>query len=91
MRLSGPVLMILAQVAFTIMVVFVKIARQELSTFEVALWRSVTAVPILMFMYRKVSWQIQDKKTILLRVVLGFGALCSSLRLPKVCRLLIYP
>ena len=77
MRLSGPVLMFLAQVAFTIMVVFVKIARQELSTFEVALWRSVTAIPILMLMYRKVSWKIQDKRTIVLRVLLGFGALCS--------------
>ena len=30
-----------------------------------------------MLMYRKVSWQIQDRKTILLRVALGFGALCS--------------
>ena len=77
MRLSGPILMILAQVAFTIMVVFVKITRQELSTFEVALWRSLTAIPILMLMYRKVSWQIQDRVAILFRVVLGFGALCS--------------
>ena len=77
MRLSGPVLMFLAQVAFTIMVVFVKIAREELSTFEVALWRSMTAVPVLMLMYRNISWQIRDKRTIVLRVVLGFGALCS--------------
>lgn len=77
MRLSGPVLMFLAQVAFTIMVVFVKIAREELSTFEVALWRSVTAVPLLMLMYRNISWQIRDQKTIVLRVFFGFGALCS--------------
>ena len=77
MRLSGPILMVLAQVAFTVMVVFVKIAREELSTFEVALWRSVVAVPVLMLMYHKLSWQIRDKQIILLRVVLGFGALCS--------------
>jgi len=76
MRLSGPILMVLAQVAFTVMVVFVKIAREELSTFEVALWRSVVAIPMLMLMYRNLSWQIRDKKIILLRVVLGFGALC---------------
>ena len=77
MRLSGPILMVLAQVAFTVMVVFVKIAREELSTFEVALWRSVVAIPVLMLMYRNLSWQIRDKRIILLRVVLGFGALCS--------------
>ena len=77
MRLSGPVLMFLAQVAFTVMVVFVKIARTELSTFEVAFWRSIVATPLLMLMYRNVSWQIRDRKTIFLRIVLGFGALCS--------------
>ena len=77
MRLSGPMLMFLAQIAFTIMVVFVKISREELSTFEVAFWRSVIAVPLLMLMYRNISWQIRDKKLILFRVVLGFGALCS--------------
>lgn len=77
MRLSGPILMFLAQVAFTVMVVFVKIAREELSTFEVALWRSVVAVPVLMVLYRNLSWHIRDRKLIVLRVVFGFGALCS--------------
>ena len=77
MKLNGPILMFFAQVAFTIMVVFVKIARQEMSTFEVALWRSVVAIPMLMIMYRNVSWMIRDKKTILLRIFFGFGALCS--------------
>ena len=50
---------------------------EKMSTFEVALWRSVTAVPVLMLMYRNISWQIKDKTTISLRVILGFGALCS--------------
>ena len=69
--------MFLAQVAFTVMVVFVKIVRQELSTFEVAFWRSVVAIPLLILVYRNISWKIQDTKTIILRTVLGFGALCS--------------
>ena len=76
MKYSGPVLMFLAQVAFTIMLVFVKIVRQELSIFEVAFWRSLVAVPILMIMYRKVSWNVNDRQTIVLRVLLGFCALC---------------
>jgi drug/metabolite transporter (DMT)-like permease len=77
LKLSGPVLMILAQIAFTIMVVFVKIARQEMSTFEVAFWRSIIAVPFLMLMYRNISWKIHDRFSIALRTGLGFGALCS--------------
>ena len=77
MKISGPLLMILAQIAFTIMVVFVKIARQEMSTFEVAFWRSIVAVPFLMLMYRNISWNIHDRFSIALRTILGFGALCS--------------
>ena len=77
MKPSGPVLMILAQIAFTIMVVFVKIARQELGTFDVAFWRAIIAVPFLMFIYRNISWHIQDRQSMVLRTGLGFGALCS--------------
>ena len=77
MKPSGPVFMILAQIAFTIMVVFVKIARQELGTFDVAFWRAIIAVPFLMFLYRNLSWDIQDRQSMVLRTVLGFGALCS--------------
>lgn len=68
--------MILAQIAFTFMVVFVKIVRQEMDTFEVAFWRSIVAVPLLMLVYRKESWRIHDKKAIGFRIVFGFGALC---------------
>ena len=77
MKLGGPTLMFFAQVAFTVMVVFVKIARQEMSTFEVAFWRSIVAIPLLIVMYRNISWRIQEKKIILLRILFGFGALCS--------------
>lgn len=72
---SGLLLMCLAQVAFTIMLVFVKIAREELSTLEVAFWRSLVAIPILMVMYRKVTWTIDDRKNITLRIIFGFCAL----------------
>lgn len=73
---SGPILMILAQIAFTAMVVFVKIARQELSTFEVALWRSLIAVPVLLIFYRKTDWRIGEHGALIARTVFGFGALC---------------
>jgi drug/metabolite transporter (DMT)-like permease len=76
MRFSGSWLMIFAQVAFTFMVVFVKIVRQEMDTFEVAFWRSIVAVPLLMLVYRKENWGITDKRTMGLRIVFGFGALC---------------
>ena len=69
--------MILAQVAFTVMVVFVKIVRQDLSTVETAFWRSAFAIPLLILWARKQSWHIQDKPAILFRTLFGFGALCS--------------
>lgn len=70
-------LMVLAQVAFTIMVVFVKVARQELHSFSIVLWRSVFALPLLMLLLRNVSWKISNLKIIFLRIVLGFGAMTS--------------
>lgn len=74
---SGVFRMVAAQIAFTAMVVFVKIARQELSTFEVAFWRSILVLPLLWALLGGSGWRINRKVIMLLRSVLGFGALCS--------------
>ena len=74
---SGVIRMMLAQIAFTAMVTLVKIARQELSTFEVACWRSVVILPLLMLWLYKDSWRVATPKTLFWRVTLGFCALSS--------------
>jgi len=74
---SGVIRMMLAQIAFTAMVTFVKIARQELSTFEVACWRSVIILPFLMLWLRGQSWRVATPKILFWRVTLGFCALSS--------------
>ena len=59
------------------MVVFVKIARQEMDSFSVVLWRSLFVIPLLMILYRNISWKISAPKIMSLRIFLGFGAMTS--------------
>ena len=70
----GPVLMIGASLAFTAMVGFVKVARDELSPVEVICWRGVIAVPIT-FLLAKRGLKIHNKRLLGLRTVLGFSAM----------------
>ncbi len=70
----GPVLMILASLAFTTMVGFVKVARDELSPVEVICWRGVVSVPVTYFLAKQ-GLRIKNKRLLLLRTCLGFAAM----------------
>lgn len=76
MKNSGVLRMVLAQVAFTGMVAFVKVARQDLSTFEVAFWRSVLILPLFVFLMKGSTWRVSSTRVLSFRVLLGFSALC---------------
>ena len=70
----GPALMMLAALAFTVMVSLVKIARQELDVFDVILFRGLVAVPVALVLARG-KLRIERKGVMLLRSATGFGAM----------------
>ena len=74
-EIRGPLLMVLASLAFTMMVACVKIARVELSALEVATWRGLSAVPLACWWARKISWKVNAKRLLTTRVVVGFAAM----------------
>lgn len=69
--------MVFATLMFTIMVATVKVARQELSAFEVIAWRSVIAVPITFALAHRsgVGIGIRNRRGMALRGGLGFAAM----------------
>ncbi|RZO66443.1 MAG: DMT family transporter [Sandaracinaceae bacterium] len=70
----GPLFMILAGLLFTVMLGLVKVAREELSALEVVCWRSVTALPLSFVLARRAGIAVKSRRTLLVRCVLGFGA-----------------
>ena len=71
----GPVLMLLAALSFTLMVACVKVARAELSAFDVVWWRGLVSVPICAAAVRGGSWRIHRLDWFAFRVVFGFAAM----------------
>lgn len=71
----GPLLMLLATLVFTIMLGLVKVARAELSAMEIVLWRAVVGVPLAVLAARGLPWRPRRPRLLLLRAVLGFGAM----------------
>jgi drug/metabolite transporter (DMT)-like permease len=71
----GPILMILASLAFTLMVACVKVARAEMSALEIATWRGLSSIPLAWLLARGASRHVQAKGWLGLRVVFGFGAM----------------
>jgi drug/metabolite transporter (DMT)-like permease len=72
---KGPLLMVAAGLAFTVMVACVKVVRAELGTLEVVAWRGVVAVPLAIAMLRGASpWPI-NRAVLGLRVGAGFIAM----------------
>ncbi len=68
--------MVAATVLFTVMIGAVKVARQDLSPFEVVFWRSVTSLPLIVAFAR---WEgrlrVVQRGQLLLRASLGFLAM----------------
>jgi drug/metabolite transporter (DMT)-like permease len=71
----GPAYMMLASLAFTIMVASVKYLRHELSALEVLLWRASLSVPLAAILARGRILAVKARPLLAARVVLGFGAM----------------
>ena len=66
--------MILAVLAFTVMVSLIKVARQDLSTFEVIFWRGLVSVPCTLVLAR-FHVRVRQHRRLVARLVLGFAAM----------------
>ena len=71
----GPLLMVLAGLAFTVMISFVKVARSELTVVEVVLWRGLFAVPAVAMLAWGVRWRLSRPGLFLVRAACGFSAM----------------
>lgn len=71
----GPLLMVFAGLAFTVMIAFVKVARAELSVVEVVFWRGLFAVPAVALLAWGVPWRLSRPGLFLVRAVCGFSAM----------------
>ena len=67
--------MMLAALAFTIMLACVKLMRTSLSAAEVMWWRGLVSLPILMWMLRQTGARLVNRRVLGLRCVLGIGAM----------------
>lgn len=71
----GPLLMVAAGLAFTVMVACVKTVRAELDALEVVAWRGLVAIPLALALLRGASpWPV-NRKVLGLRVGAGFLAM----------------
>ena len=67
--------MIAAILAFTVMVSLIKVARQELSAFEVIFWRGLVSVPATLMLAR-FRVHVRQKRRLWARLGFGFLAMC---------------
>ena len=67
--------MIGASLAFTCMVAFVKVAREELPALDVVFWRAAIATPLLIPAMRGAELRLRHKKTFALRLLFGDDSL----------------
>lgn len=72
---SGPVLMTLATLSFTMMVASVKVARSELGPFEVIAWRGVISIPLAAAFAWSSGLTVQRPRLLLVRSLFGFVAM----------------
>jgi len=67
--------MILATVMFTCMISAVKYVRAEMGPFEVLIYRALVSLSLLWVIYRRRSLVIHNRRAMIVRAVLGFGAM----------------
>ena len=72
---SGPVLMTLATLSFCIMAAGVKVARAELSPFEIIVWRGAVTVPLTLAIATTTGFRIHRWDVLLARSAFGFAAM----------------
>jgi len=71
----GPLAMIGASFAFTCMVAFVKVAREELPALDVVFWRAAIATPLLLPAMRGANLRLAFKGAFTLRLLFGVSAM----------------
>ncbi len=71
----GPLYMIIAGLAFTVMVTLVKTVRDDLSPFEVVFWRGLVSIPLALAFACGTSLRLYNVGLFALRAVLGFIAM----------------
>ena len=71
----GPLLMIAATLALTCMSATVKVARAELDTLDIVVWRSLVAIPFSWWWARDASLRIERTGMLGIRIGLGFAAM----------------
>jgi drug/metabolite transporter (DMT)-like permease len=71
----GPLLMIVATLVLTCMSGAVKVARAELDTLDIVVWRSVIAIPLAWWWARGATLRIEKKGLLGIRIGLGFVAM----------------
>ena len=71
----GPAIMMLATLAFTVMIASVKWLRSELGALEVVFFRAALSVPLAAVLCRGRVWRVNRPGLLLLRVLLGFAAM----------------
>ncbi len=71
----GPLYMVFATLAFTVMVGLVKVARDEMSALELVCWRGATSICLTFFLARRVGFAVRRPVLMLSRVLFGFGAM----------------
>lgn len=67
--------MVVASLAFALMAAAVKVVRAEMTALDVVFWRGVLSVPILLLLTGARGLAVRDGRTVVLRAVLGFGAM----------------
>ncbi|NOY28385.1 MAG: DMT family transporter [Oligoflexia bacterium] len=72
---SGPLLMALAALVFTVMVGLVKVVRAELEASEIIFWRGLVGVPIALLATRGAALRPRSPALLAGRLLLGFGAM----------------
>lgn len=73
----GPVYMVFAALAFTLMISAVKVARAELSAAELIVWRTVVALPVVVALTRGRTRRVHNRRVFALRAGLGFVAMTA--------------
>lgn len=71
----GPLLMVGATLSFTVMIGAVKVARAELSAFDVMLWRGFVSLPLSFLLARRGGLVIHNRAAMARRALFGFLAM----------------
>jgi drug/metabolite transporter (DMT)-like permease len=75
---TGPLLMVLASLAFVVTTSLIKLTRETLSGAEVVFWRGAVSTIILLPFLGHGRLQLRNPKLFALRLCLGYGALLGQ-------------